>query len=265
MRKDSAHLAFKRTHFLRTPFDAVEPDDLVALLSRTTSAAPFRYVVTPNVDHVVRLRQTVSLVTHYEAAWLSLCDSRPIALLARLLGEPLPQMAGSTLTARLFRDVIRPGDRIAVVAADATVAAQLRQRFPKIDFAVMVAPADVGGNADRLQACADFVVRARARFAFIAIGSPQSERIAFRAALDPDATGLALCVGAALEFLVGRKARAPLWMQRSGLEWTHRLACEPRRLWRRYVFRVLPLARLVLIECAHRLAARRPAARPVEG
>ncbi|HRE29439.1 MAG TPA: WecB/TagA/CpsF family glycosyltransferase, partial [Anaerolineales bacterium] len=42
-------------------------------------------------------------------------------------------------------------------------------------------------------------------------------------------------VGAAFDFLTGRVAQAPTWMQRSGLEWAFRLATEPRRLWRRYV------------------------------
>lgn len=42
-------------------------------------------------------------------------------------------------------------------------------------------------------------------------------------------------VGAAFDFHTGRLDRAPLWMQRSGLEWSFRLAKEPRRLWRRYV------------------------------
>nr|WP_284209859.1 WecB/TagA/CpsF family glycosyltransferase [Methylorubrum aminovorans] len=71
-------------------------------------------------------------------------------------------------------------------------------------------------------------------------------------------------MGASLEFLVGRKRRAPLWMQRAGIEWLHRLAGEPRRLWRRYLFGVAPLARLALAEAAARLAARRALPRPTE-
>jgi N-acetylglucosaminyldiphosphoundecaprenol N-acetyl-beta-D-mannosaminyltransferase len=47
-------------------------------------------------------------------------------------------------------------------------------------------------------------------------------------------------VGAAFDFLAGTKSQAPVWMQRSGLEWTYRLAQEPRRLWKRYV-RIVPL------------------------
>jgi len=44
-----------------------------------------------------------------------------------------------------------------------------------------------------------------------------------------------LGVGAAFEFIAGTVARAPLWMRELGLEWLHRLASEPRRLWRRYL------------------------------
>ncbi len=60
-----------------------------------------------------------------------------------------------------------------------------------------------------------------------------------------DHVGLISCatligVGAAFDFHSGAVARAPKWMQRSGLEWLHRLASEPRRLWRRYLI-IAPL------------------------
>jgi spore germination cell wall hydrolase CwlJ-like protein len=51
----------------------------------------------------------------------------------------------------------------------------------------------------------------------------------------PGATGVALCIGAALEFLTDEQKRAPRFLQRFGLEWAHRLATNPRRLWRRYL------------------------------
>jgi N-acetylglucosaminyldiphosphoundecaprenol N-acetyl-beta-D-mannosaminyltransferase len=42
-------------------------------------------------------------------------------------------------------------------------------------------------------------------------------------------------VGAAFDFISGHKRQAPAWIGRAGLEWLHRLTCEPRRLWRRYL------------------------------
>jgi N-acetylglucosaminyldiphosphoundecaprenol N-acetyl-beta-D-mannosaminyltransferase len=47
--------------------------------------------------------------------------------------------------------------------------------------------------------------------------------------------GALVGVGAAFDFLSGRKPMAPAWMQQAGLEWAFRLAAEPRRLWRRYL------------------------------
>jgi exopolysaccharide biosynthesis WecB/TagA/CpsF family protein len=70
---------------------------------------------------------------------------------------------------------------------------------------------------------------------FFAIGAPQSELLCRRLAQRQNARGVALCVGASLEFLTGAKRRAPVWLQRLKLEWFFRLAAEPRRLGRRYL------------------------------
>ena len=257
-----------RERFLKAPFDSLGRAEVLALLSRAPKDAepgPFRYVVTPNVDHVVRLGADPSLAPLYEGAWLSLCDSKPIAALSRLLiPGGLPHLPGSTLTEILFRSVIGPGDRIALVVAHPSLAAEMRAAFPEVAFEILSAPPDIDRDPAALAACAAFVASSTARFTFIAVGAPRSERIAFQASLDPAARGIALCVGASLEFLVGRKRRAPLWMQRAGLEWLHRLAGEPHRLWRRYLFGVAPLVRLALAEAAIRVAARRALPRPTE-
>ena len=78
--------------------------------------------------------------------------------------------------------------------------------------------------------------RIRRAFAFLAVGSPlcrsvwpkRSPRAGWR-------RGTGLCIGASLAFLAGAERRAPVWMQRSGLEWAYRLGTDPRRLARRYL------------------------------
>ncbi|MBN1238358.1 MAG: WecB/TagA/CpsF family glycosyltransferase, partial [Gammaproteobacteria bacterium] len=69
---------------------------------------------------------------------------------------------------------------------------------------------------------------------FIGLGCPKQEFFAFehRASIK----AVQLCVGAAFDFIAGTKPMAPRWMQSAGLEWLFRLLCEPRRLWRRYLF-----------------------------
>ncbi len=68
---------------------------------------------------------------------------------------------------------------------------------------------------------------------WVGIGSPRQERWIAEHAGKVGAPVL-IAVGAAFDFLSGRKPQAPRWIQRMGLEWLFRLATEPRRLWRRY-------------------------------
>ena len=74
-----------------------------------------------------------------------------------------------------------------------------------------------------------------ARFIFLAVGSPRQEMLAAAIQATGRATGIGLCIGASLEFIAGAQPRAPAWMQRTGLEWLHRLGRDPRRLARRYL------------------------------
>jgi len=74
--------------------------------------------------------------------------------------------------------------------------------------------------------------------------------------------GLALCVGAAIDFLTGIERRAPLWMQKAGFEWFHRLTQNPRRLWKRYLLNGPPIIFLLLGSVELRLR-RTPVSAPL--
>jgi exopolysaccharide biosynthesis WecB/TagA/CpsF family protein len=74
-----------------------------------------------------------------------------------------------------------------------------------------------------------------ARFVILAVGSPQQEMLAGALARGGKAVGIGLCIGAGLDFLVGIRRRAPAVIREAHLEWLFRLACEPRRLARRYL------------------------------
>ena len=65
-------------------------------------------------------------------------------------------------------------------------------------------------------------------------------------------SGIALCVGASIDFLTGKSIRAPLWLQKMGLEWAYRLAREPMRLWRRYLVESPKVFRIFMAERALR-------------
>lgn len=228
-----------RANFIGVPIDRVPVTEILALLRQVSSRSPYKYLVTPNVDHVVRLsrggQDSPQLNAAYRKAALSVCDSKVLATLARWKGISVPVVPGSDLTDELFKHVVCAGDRIAIVGGDQAVLACLANRHPGVEFVQHLPPMGLLQNPKARSAAASFIAEQRARFSFICVGSPQQELIAAEAAENPHARGLALCVGAALDFICGKQKRAPLAMRRLGLEWLHRLATNPRRLWRRYL------------------------------
>lgn len=238
----------RRQTFLGVPFDPITPSAALDMLSERSIHSPFGYVATPNVQHVVSAERDPTLSSLLDTAWLCLCDSRPIRLLGKRSGIDLPVVTGSDLTVSLFDQVIRAGDRVSVICASEMLADQLRAQRPNLDWDIMVPPPGTDPGTEAFVRCVDFVVESSARFIFVCLGAPKSERICQQAKQRPGVTGTALCTGASLEFMLGIKKRAPKAVQKLGLEWVHRMVTEPRRLARRYLSAMVPLLRIWLRE-----------------
>lgn len=199
-------------------------------------ADAFAYVVTPNVDHVVRLQRTRSdLWPVYRHAWMTLCDSNILARLAANAGLNLPVVPGSDLTVALFGNVIAPDDPIAILGGTPAAVATLKQRFGLTDVRHYNPPMGFIRDPVEVSRAVAFLTDSHARYSFLAIGSPQQEILAYRVHRTGRATGIGFCIGASLDFLTGDQVRAPRLMQRLALEWLFRLASDPGRLWRRYL------------------------------
>ena len=221
--------------FLNSAFDKIGLDTAMRRISERDAKKPFAFVVTPNVDHLVRLEHDTVLATLYAQAWMTVCDSRVLELIGRVSGENIDVTPGSDLTARLFENVIDADETVTVIGGSPDVIEAVRKRYGLTDLRSHEPPMGLRHNREALDDCARFVAENPARFTFICVGSPQQEMVA-EACLDRgDCTGLGLCVGASLDFLGGKAERAPVWMQNARIEWLHRLAQEPRRMWRRYL------------------------------
>lgn len=218
------------------------------LLAERPAEAPFAYVVTPNAQHIVRLsRGDPDFRAGYAGAWLRLIDSRVLQLLARpLFGRHLPLVRGSDLTAELLEEVIRPDDPITVIGGDAVLLEALHRRFGLSRIAHCEPPMGLLRDPAARRSCVDFVLAHPGRFVFLAVGAPQSERIAAEIGEAGGASGVGLCIGSSLHFACGLVPRAPHWMRWAGLEWAFRLLLAPRRHFRRVFGESLPLLWLLL-------------------
>jgi exopolysaccharide biosynthesis WecB/TagA/CpsF family protein len=219
--------------------------DAAAMIARYPESALFRYVTTPNADHFVRLHRHPELLPLYQGAMLRLLDSRVVALVARLMGLPVPCVAtGSDLTSLLLTRYLRPDERVTIIGLSPCWLPGLIARCGLAPPTHYDPPHGFECDPTALRATVDFVLAHPARFVFLAVGSPRQEILAAAIQDTGRARGIGLCIGASLEFLAGAQRRAPEWMQHADLEWLYRLASSPRRLARRYLVdspAILPL------------------------
>jgi len=199
----------------------------------------YGYVVTPNVDHMIRYHESPGFRQLYAQAAYVLLDSRIAARLLRLVhGVRVRVCTGSDLTAALFTQVIAPADRIVVIGGSAAQAQSLRERFGLRDLHHHNPPMGFIDQPAAVEQCLGFIEAASPfRFCLIGVGSPRQEMLAASLAQRGRARGLALCIGASIDFLTGAERRAPQWMQQLALEWLFRLLQSPRRLAGRYLVR----------------------------
>lgn len=199
-----------------------------------------RYVVTPNVDHTVLLQENNELSKAYDAAHLILADGHPIVWASRLLRKPLPErVPGSELVPALFDSFNENGQlKVFLLGAlpgvGAIAAANMKKRWPNVQTVGVYSP-PLGFENDPGE-CNDILGRialSRPDVVIVGLGAPKQEIWANRYYKEMNAKA-ALCVGATIDFLAGKQKRAPIWMQKTGVEWLHRMCSQPRRLVKRY-------------------------------
>jgi len=216
------------------------------------------------VDHLLRYCEDDSFRALYRAAEYTLLDSRVVALALRLLGRARPAVCtGSDLTARLLACVAAPADRIVLVGGSHSQAQQLSTAHGLKNVHHHEPPMGFISDPHATETCLSFIeAHSPFRFCFLALGSPQQEKIARHLQVRDRARGLVLCVGAALNFLTGVERRAPRWMQGMALEWLYRLLHDPGRLGRRYLIRGPRIVRYLLSKRLELRTRRRPQTAP---
>jgi N-acetylglucosaminyldiphosphoundecaprenol N-acetyl-beta-D-mannosaminyltransferase len=215
------------------------------------------WLATINVHYLRRLARDSAFRTSCASRNLAVADGMPLVWASRLQGTPLPErVTGAALVSSLAaaaaaagRSLYLLGGAPGVVEAAADI---LRRRHPSLRLAgILPLPLGFEPDGPALRPVADALARAAPDVIYVALGSPKQDHVIARLRETlPGAWWLG--VGAALSFLTGDVPRAPVWMQRAGLEWFHRLAREPGRLARRYLANDLPFAAGLLLGAAAR-------------
>jgi N-acetylglucosaminyldiphosphoundecaprenol N-acetyl-beta-D-mannosaminyltransferase len=236
---------------------AVTETQVISHILGELSAGRGGVVVTPNLDHLRRYLHDLSFGALIAEADLVVADGMPLVWASRLQGTPLPErVPGSNLISSLTSAAGMQGRSVFLLGGDPGTAdgaaVALRRRYPHCRIAgTHFPPFGFEKDPAQMSAIIQALSDSNPAIVYVALGSPKQERLIDRLRdVLPNAWWIG--VGNSFSFLAGNVKRAPVWMQRSGLEWTHRLMQEPRRLFRRYLIVGVPFATSLLGRAAVR-------------
>ncbi len=222
-----------------SPIDVIDWDTALRRIDAWGQAHESRYVCICNVHSVVTASQQPDFARVLREADMATPDGAPVAWMLRRLGAAAQQrINGPDLMLRYCALAERSGTPIYLFGSTEATLARLQSRLladhPGLRIAGVCAPPFRPATAEECEQQIDAINRSGAGVVFVSLGCPKQEM--WMASMRGRVQAVTIGVGAAFDFHAGTVSRAPEWMRRNGLEWLHRLASEPRRLWRRYLY-----------------------------
>jgi N-acetylglucosaminyldiphosphoundecaprenol N-acetyl-beta-D-mannosaminyltransferase len=253
--------------------DALTEKQLIDQVIASTGVGLGGWIVTPNVNFMRRVASDVELQNLLAGATLRVADGMPLLWASRLARAPkLERIPGSELIYSLTSAAAHFGRSVYFIGgaegAAELAATRLADHAPGLKVVGAEGPwMSNEVTAEEIEPIIERLELAQPDIVFVGLGFPKQERFIAACRERLPSTWFLGC-GQAVNFAAGIEHRAPGWMQRTGLEWLHRLCSEPRRLFGRYAGD-LPFALAVLCvsllsgSLLHRWAKRRPAGREI--
>lgn len=228
----------QRSLVLNSPIDVLTWEFAFNSISSWASRRESRYVCSCNVHSVVTVGQDADYRKVVAEADMAIPDGAPVAWMLRRLGFLGQQrINGPDLMWRYCEHAASRGESIYLYGGLPKtlelLQARLIEAFPALKIAGSYSPPFRTLTAEEDNAAVERINASGAGTVWVSLGCPKQEKwmAAHRGRIDAVMIG----VGAAFDFHAGTISRAPVWLQNAGLEWLHRLASEPGRLWKRYL------------------------------
>lgn len=226
------------TPILGSFINAISWQESVQTLLHWAKGRQSRYVCICNVHVVVTAKQNSQFCQVVNEADMATPDGMPLAWVLRRMGfQQQERINGPDLMWRVCGQAAEMGLSIFLYGSTPDTLGRLRERlkasFPQLAVAGIYSPPFRRLSDEEDREIINLINNSGAHIMFVGLGCPKQEfwMSAHRGKIQAVMIG----VGAAFDYHAGTVKRAPLWMQRSGLEWLFRLISEPRRLWKRYL------------------------------
>ncbi len=207
-------------------------------------------VFTPNVDHLIKLRNDLDFSKAYHKADFVVCDSQILLWVSKLLNNKnsiLEKISGSDFFPKFYQHY-QNDEKIKIFllgGVEETAKKAQRKINQKIKRSIVVgAHSPTIGfetNEKECQEIINLINDSGATVLAVGLGAPKQEKWIIKYKSQLEKVKIFLAVGATIDFEAGIAKRSPKWMSDAGLEWLHRLVLNPKRLWRRYLFDGIPI------------------------
>lgn len=240
----------------------VDRERFVELVVAESRAGRGGWVITPNTDILRQAHEDPRIHALVASADVLVADGMPLIWASRLQRTPLRggRICGSDLIYSIPAAAARAGLSVYLLGGAGDTGErtehELRARDPELRVVGRYSPPfGFEKQPEQLEHMRALLAEAKPDLVFVALSFPKGERLIMQLRdVLPGAWWIG--VGAAFDFVAGAIARAPAWMQSTGIEWVFRMTQDPKRLVRRYLWHDLPYAGVLFADALRRRLAQ---------
>lgn len=228
-----------RIKFMNIEVDNLTMNETIEKIDKLILENKNAYVVTPNVDHIIKLEKDIELKKVYENANLILTDGKPLIWISKLYKTPIKEkVSGSDMFPLVCKLASEKDYKIYFLGAAEGIAAKaaenLKKKFPNLNVVDTYSP-PFGFENDKteLKKIISQIVEVQPHILIVGLGTPKQEKFIYNFKKELNVP-ITFGLGASFDFESGNIKRAPKWMSNHGFEWLFRIVQDPKRLIKRY-------------------------------
>ena len=222
------------TQFLNIRIQSLKQNELLQEVKKGV-------IITPNVDHLVKLQKDEEFYNVYQQAEWIVCDSKILYFLSKLLKNPLPEAipGSSFFTAFYEYHKDNPNCKIFLLGAAEGIAVKAMERInQKVGRDIVVGAHSPSYGFEKKEAECEELIKivneSGANVLLVGVGAPKQEKWIMKYRDRMPKVDIFMGLGATIDFEAGTLKRAPIFWQKIGMEWLYRCLKEPKRLFKRY-------------------------------
>lgn len=247
----SKEMSTNRINFLNTYIDSLTAAEAKQIIDHYIQEGGYHYVATPNSDIIVKMQKDSVLKEICEAADLILTDGQMLVKISRFLHNPIKERVCMTDFVWDVLDLaVEKGYKVFLLGGTPDTLNKACEKISGKYSGLQLAgyyspPPGFEKNVEMLKDINTKIRHARPDILIVFLGCPKQEKFIYEN-MSVYQVPLSIPMGGCVDFIAGNVKRAPLWMQKCGLEWFFRFIQEPRRMFRRYFVEDIKIFSLAL-------------------